>query len=253
MKPITYLCLLGGIWCFTLAARGDEVDDLLKQLKVANGVEAKLELIDEIAKKGAEAKAAVDPLLTIVNNTKETSKPLKRAAIRALGAIGPDAKKSAMALTTLFKGDGELRAECGQALGKIGGTLAVSRLLEFSAPTGPDKKAQDVGLRTAAINTIGDIGPDAKSVLKSKVFLGMLTDKDANVKMATIRALGKIGPDAKDQIPELLEMCRDGNAGIKLAAMEAVGRIGTESKPSRPSASWSTIPTATSPTRRSRG
>jgi len=223
VKPITYLVLVSGLWCLNAAAGGAEIDDLLKQLK-AKDVETRIEACDGIGKLGAEGKAAVSALLGIINN-KDTSKLLKRAAMKALGDIGPDAKSAVSPLVNVFRADVELRADAGKALAKIGNENAVTQLKGLLIP---DKKKDDIPLRTAAATTLGDFGPDAKSAVKT--LKALLAEKDGGLKLAVVHTLGKIGPDAKDAIPELLEVLLDPNANVKLAAMEAIGKIGAESK-----------------------
>ena len=65
-------------------------------------------------------------------------------------------------------------------------------------------KDDDGGVREAAANALGAIGPAAEAAVSNLV--GALKDDNSGVRAAAAHALGAIGP-AEAAVPNLLEAC----------------------------------------------
>jgi len=83
--------------------------------------------------------------------------------------------------------------------------------------------------RITALNTLGQIGPDATTVVPA--LIKALEDDDSEVRKRAAWAIGQIGPGAKDAVPALIEAFRDENTVVRWNAVEALKHIGAEAVP----------------------
>ncbi len=87
---------------------------------------------------------------------------------------------------------------------------------------------KDAGIRLAAIQTLREIGPEAKMAVPA--LTSLLKNRDVQCEAAS--ALGRIGPDAKTAVPALIELLTE--AEDRRDAAEALGRIGPDAKAAVP-------------------
>lgn len=141
-----------------------------------------------------------------------------RAAVSALGKIGPEAKTAVPALTGLLKDKDEtIRMAAIQALREMGpeAKMAVPTLIELL-------KGEDAGYEAAA--TLGAIGPEAKAAVPALTALL----KNRKYAREAASALAEIGPEARIAVPSLIELLKE-EEGRPTVAL-ALGRIGPEAK-----------------------
>ncbi|MEN6449155.1 MAG: HEAT repeat domain-containing protein [Thermoguttaceae bacterium] len=87
-------------------------------------------------------------------------------------------------------------------------------------------KSADPDYRTAAANALGELGSAGVPALTE-----LLGDKDAGVRQAAVESLGKIGPEAKTAIPTLVNLLRDGHSGLPDSASKSLAKIGPAAIP----------------------
>ena len=69
--------------------------------------------------------------------------------------------------------------------------------------------------------------------------IGALKDSDASVRANAVETIGKIGPEAKSAIPEMLPLLKDADAGVRLNAVFAYRGSGRTPQSLFPISSWS--------------
>lgn len=240
------------------------IDQLIDQV-VGKDPTAAIKAIDELAKRGAEAKPAVGALIMAV-----ASKDLEVRwhAIRTLGEIG---KGAVDAVPSLEKGltDKEpfIRGYSAYALGRIG--KASDAAIQQLAKNAFDKEAL---VRRASLRAMQQLDPPETLVLE--VVERILKEGDLTVIMAAMHSLAEqgkegvpriqkalqeflkrdpatlapddgklpyyasmvlasIGPDAAAAVPELTEIIKRSqmDPDVRLQAILALGEIGEASKP----------------------
>lgn len=137
---------------------------------------------------GPGAAASATPLDAIVADSGK-EEYVRRNAIWSLGKIGPGAKSAVPTLIKVIEAGKELRVHAAGAIWRIEKhPLALPTLT--SALSDKDK-----WVRRDAANTLGEIGPDAVSVVPAlvKVFK---EDKEELVRESTGESLKKIDPEA---------------------------------------------------------
>src|SRR5262249_48219681 len=90
-----------------------------------------------------------------------------------------------------------------------------------------DKTAK---VRKKAAESLGDLGPAAKSAVPDLV--KAMKDTDPTVSWAAIDALGQIGPDAAAAVPALIEALKE--ASTRGAAVDALGQLGSKARDAVP-------------------
>jgi HEAT repeat protein len=192
--------------------RGGEVEDLIKQLK-SKDPDARRAAAKALGEAGVDAKPAVPAL---VQALKDSDLFVRRFSAQALGEVGPDAaKESIPALTALLK-DNKEKAEVHQAavtaLAKIR-TTAVEPLLDVVKD-----RNKDVALRRKAVESLGAIGAEAKSAIPT-----------------LIDALGDLEPSPKGKKPKPIDLRNEAAAALgeiatpddkeALEALKALGML----------------------------
>jgi HEAT repeat protein len=96
-------------------------------------------------------------------------------------------------------------------------------------PPAPPKRVSDFlviakhtepALRIEAAHGLGKVGAEAVPMLTE-----MLHDKQWGVRKAAAEALGRIGPEAKSAVPELTALLQDKNGDVAEGVAEALERI----------------------------
>src|SRR5262249_1282781 len=159
----------------------------------------------------------------LVRRLADSDKDLRRAAIAALGAVGP--KAEALALPTMCKmmnedSDDDVRLTAVQVAPKVAakhGELTVLALARAGTDTNKDVRLQ-------AVTTLGSLGDKAKS---GAAALGKaLGDKDEAVVKAAHEAIGKLGPDAELAVPEIVNILKRTEGRAQIDLLKILGKIG---------------------------
>jgi hypothetical protein len=155
----------------------------------------------------------------LVSRLKDSSAWTRYLAAKALGELGPAAKKAVPALARAVADEHEsVRAQAAYALGEIGpeakgAVLALRRALT-------DSKSS---VRLQAACALGEIGPEAKSAALQ--LANSLRDSDEEVRRWAAWALGKIGPAARPAVPALTRALERGDEKMRTEAEWALRRI----------------------------
>jgi HEAT repeat protein len=225
MKRI--LGVVGIVLCATMA-RGADVGDLIKQLQDGDN-EARRAAAKALGEGGAEAKAAVPALTRALQRDKDLF--VRRFSARALGDIGPDAKSAIPALTAaLNDSKQEVQIAAAGALGKLGpsGIEALITILKDDR--------QGTMTRRQAVDSLSHAGAAAHSAVPALTQLvkenagknkKKMVPEDLRVDAAT--ALGSLAqPDDKDAIATLEALVGKKSKaprGVKMAANMALRKI----------------------------
>src|SRR5262249_49195047 len=145
-----------------------------------------------------------------------------KAALRALGEIGPEAKDSApILIEALNDKDAEVVKAAEFALTKVPASIkpAIPLLIPLLKPDGR--------YAYLAAITLADIGSAYAETSEAVAPLGeVLKDKSPDVRMAAAKALGSIGPASKPAFPQLLKVYQaDPDPNVKKTAAAALVSI----------------------------
>jgi HEAT repeat protein len=220
--------LMAVFLCVASAARAADVDELIKQLKDKD-TDTRRAAAKALGDSGTNAKPAVNALAAAL---KDSDLFVRRFSAQALGEIGPDAKDAAPGLGAILK-DGkekkEVQEAAATALGKIGKA-------GVSALSGGVKNVDlDPLARKAAIASLGEIGPDAKDGLAALIeSLQLKPDKNRkgppppDVRVEAVTALGKIATAEDKEVIEALETLvndKGARGNVKKLATDALKAI----------------------------
>ena len=159
---------------------------------------------------------SVPDLLTALN---DPNAEVREAAADALGNMGPLAKAAFPVLENAAKTDTgkPVRDKCVDAMNKIGAPQR-GDLSDFLASL----KDARPGLRAAAAQAIGMIGPDAKDA--GSPLEKALADPSADVRISAAQALWNIkSKSAKDLTPIAVICLQDKDSGVRSRAAAALG------------------------------
>jgi HEAT repeat protein len=255
LAVVTLLVLIlspGGVACGAPEWEGRPTEHWTRQL-AEEDVRARWYAAYALGQIGPEARAAVEPLMKILENPRE-HEYVRGNAAWALGRIGPGAEAAVPLLVeTLSSRHLSVRRNAPLALGRMGSAAkdAAPRLRELLSDQDPtvvvhsalalwqieeDERAvqglvaltrqQREDLRPyLAVSALGEIGTARNEVLPA--LTAALGHKDPDVRRAAARELGRIGPEA---LPSLQEVLRAGHSG-RPSAVEALGRIGVDALP----------------------
>lgn len=142
-------------------------------------------------------KAAKDAIPTLMEVAKAGDAGVRREAIDALSAVGPDAKTAA--------------------------PLYVAALKDASA---------DAGVKQSALLALGGLGKDLEKDKETvAAVLEAVKDSDKQVKKAALAAVGKLGPvigapGAKQVMPTVIDFLQETDAGLRDQAYETIAGLG---------------------------
>jgi len=191
---------------------------------------------------------------------------LAEQAIRALGAIGPDAAPAVPALTeALGNADASVRIAAAAALWKIGNRSQTALAILTESVHGPrgNEAAQGLGeigpaareaipVLTAALKTQDGttLAPwaervdvrivaafalwrvDPQTKLAVPALVDALKNPDFKLRLQTVQALTTMGPAAREAVPALIAGV--GDSVVRIDAIRALGAIGPEAKAALP-------------------
>jgi HEAT repeat protein len=151
---------------------------------------------------------------------------VRREAVMALGAIGPEAEAAVPGLLrALDDDDTGVRQEAMTTLGHIGpaARAAIPALLRALR----DKDAQ---YQSLAVDALGGIGPEDEAVIPTLVKM-LLEDDREMMRWRAAWALKTIGSKARSALPELTRGLQSQDDDLRNAAATVVGAIGPEALP----------------------
>ena len=209
---------------------------------------------------GDSASAAIKPLSRLLTSTDPV---VRREAIFALAAIGPDAQSTVPGLIkSLNDPRFAHRGAAAYALGRIGGKPAedalkvsvneknaVVRLASACAliEIEPDSvetanfalpvlstalKNERREIRREAARASGRLGVRAKKIVPE--LQQGLNDQDRSVRRECLNSLANIGPASRPAVDEIIKNLDQHNAELRSIACYALGRIGNASAPAIP-------------------
>jgi HEAT repeat protein len=184
----------------------------------------------------------------LIDQLEDPDVEVRRASIRALGDMGPEAKEAVGALQkALGDQDRAVGRLAAVALGKIGPNAqpaigALTELLEdeeyamrFSAALAIQKidpkneafrpvlvKAMQTG-EGGAIVAVGQMGPDAAWAVPA--LEGLIKHRDTNIRLLAVQTLGQIGPAARRAESSLQRALSDRDEGVREAATLALDAV----------------------------
>jgi HEAT repeat protein len=152
---------------------------------------------------------------------------LRKAAVIALGIIGPGKKDILPVLVKALdkdKDDG-VKLQIVSILGNL-----EAKELRDTLETLADvlkKKSESAAVKAGAATVIGKIGLSAKPALST--LIAALKEPDASVKAAAVEAIGRIGPEAaKPAMVEMLPLLKNPELSVRFATIYAFSRLGPE-------------------------
>jgi HEAT repeat protein len=160
---------------------------------------------------------ARDAFTSLLKAAKEDDdKSVRCAAIRALGAIGPQAKGAVPVLAALAEErDGDIALAAFEALAGIGSTTADSKdALRRAIRSG------STPVRLAALRAWADTVPDSSA--DRDVLIPALADPDKEVKLAALQAWPRAGVSTSASLEAALRLFADPDVEIRRAAVGAL-------------------------------
>ncbi len=210
MKKLLLAALaLLGLAC---AGHAADVDGLVKQLKSPDA-DMRRAAAKALGEAGPDAKPAITALAHALS---DKDLFVRRFAAQALGEIGPDARSAVKPLSeTLKDPKKEVVEAAATALGKIGAAEPLAALVGDTR--------REAAPRRKAIEALGLMKADARPAVPA--LTKALKDKDLRIEAA--EALGEIGPDASSALKDLeaIAASKERDRNFKKAVNDAIKKI----------------------------
>lgn len=216
-SSVLFLFLISSGWA--LENNNTDISSVIEKLS-HNDENVRKDAAYTLGKLGPDAKIAI-PLL--IKTLKDEKADVREAAVYALGCIGQEAKTIVPVLIDLLKDENfGVRKTAESALGNIG-VATIPAILntlkdETSSFSFLDKEKP---IRKAARKIFKRIGSSAVPALVEAL-------KDDTVRLAAIDALGFVGHEAKSVLPALIEVLKGDNADVLDATADALRKIDLE-------------------------
>jgi HEAT repeat protein len=212
------LALTGMIMLAVTASQAmdSSVEELIGQLNSSDAA-ARLQAIDQLGARGANAAEAVVPLTALL---KDASAEVRAHAARSLGEIGAPAKPAAPELASLLKDeDPSVRRQTVKALVAIrpGPKVMIPLFIKLMHDSDP-------GVQMRILNAVSEAGEAAVPGLIE----ALKNDEVASWACVVLRG---IGPAAKAAVPALAEKLNDPRPDIRMQAILALGAMGDAATP----------------------
>ena len=178
--------------------------------------QVRLKAVNEIPKQRKTAEMIDECVPALIKATYDENNYIAKAAIPALGDIGPLAKLAVTRLTELLEDqDNEIRRFAAFSLGKLGPSALVSakNLVNLLSDTDQD-------VRKAVSWSLGILGPEVVPLLNS-----VISSEDINVRTGCVFALGSIGPNAIASLDNLIVCLSDESSEVRYLAAKAIGNL----------------------------
>ena len=223
-----WLGVIGALLVAVLPAGAADLDGLMKKMKDKD-TDLRRQAAQELSELGPEAKEAL-PLL--IQGLKDSDLFVRRFSAKAIGKIGPEASSALTALRSVAlnpKETKEVQEAAIAALGKLG-----KGSVDVLVSTLKDKgKENDV--RRKAIESLGDMGADARSALdtlvealKGETMPKKGTTNSGDMRIEVVTAIGQIAnskDDAAIKAIEAIAAAKGKNKALKSAATDALKQI----------------------------
>jgi HEAT repeat protein len=216
------LAAAGALWKI---ARSTEGIPLLVERLPRAAAQRQFDSFQALAEMGPDARAAVRPLVALVQGRDPTARGW---AVYVLGSIGRGAADAVPALAKeVADPNSPLRVQAIGALGQIGpAARAAVPPLRKIVKEGP------ANLRGMAASTLGLIGEGAREALPE--LAGALREKDLHLRLAAAGALWSVDRRAKDALPVLRETLKGTHAGARHEAAVLLARMGPAGRAAGP-------------------
>jgi HEAT repeat protein len=186
--------------------------ELIKLLAEDHNADSRAQAALALSKIGPEPREVIPTLEHIVK--KDPVKDVRLNALTAIEALGNDAKPTLPVLMVVIKEkDREIRKRTIAALGALGPAAAPA--LELIMPS-----IQEGELRPTVCDTLAKIGKPAV-----KPLMIYLLHTNSDIRLAAVETMGNIGTDAKVAIPTLMKLSTRDIVPIQEAAREALKKI----------------------------
>ncbi len=210
---------------------GTNLEELRRALAAAQGEDARVLAVDEIAKLGQNARGALDDL---VNATADPASRVRWHAARGIGLIGEDAI-SAMPTLVKLLGDADpiVVTQAAAAIGLIRADEDVTAHISAANAAAYESAANalvaamvhpDPRVRRASLRTLVKLRPEPKVL--GPLISRQLADADPSVVLPALHSLADMGADA---VPFLTKSLEDPKS--RYWASVALGEIGPAAAP----------------------
>ncbi|MBY0545305.1 MAG: HEAT repeat domain-containing protein, partial [Gammaproteobacteria bacterium] len=209
-------------------AWGKQLAPLFAQSLMSESVKTRKEVLDCIAKLGYVV--ASELLITgiVEGLSAKTELAVRRAAIRALGALGAVAVTPSIltALTNLLQ-DNDARV-CASACDAVG-ALGAEASPHFLATLVDLLQNKNARVRASACKALGRLGAAAATPSILTVLAGLLRDNESSVRASVGYAVKGLGSAAAtpDFLAALADLLHDNDARVRASACDVVGALGT--------------------------
>ncbi len=194
------------------------VDDLFLRLEASPLAGARADAAEALGRRGADAPEGSAAVLR--RALADSDSDVRRAAIRALSAVGGDPADNAAALANAIRDpDWMVRESAAKAFATIGAVPEAT-----VTALGEALDATDPSVRYAAASALAAIGPGAAAHAPRLAAI-VRSDEDWQPRFAAARALGRIGPSPAEVVPALLDAVRYDEPQVAEAAVEALARL----------------------------
>jgi HEAT repeat protein len=216
-----------GIVLWVSAARGADVNELVKQLQ-SDDNDARRMAAKALGEGGAESRAAVPALIKAL---KDRDTFVRRFSAQALGDIGPEAHSAVSSLAlALDDPKKEVQSAAAYALSKLGpsGLEMLLRVLRDDS--------KDTAARRQAIDALSNLGPAGHAavpaltdLLKEKTIKGKKKMAPGDLRVSAAVALGSLANASDTETLTMLQSFTDKKSKapreLKQAANQALRKI----------------------------
>jgi HEAT repeat protein len=163
---------------------------------------------------------ALPRLLTLANDSHVM---VREAALRSIGAVGPEAKEALPLLMRAARDDnGAMRMAAISSIGKLGAEAKTAAPLLLDA-----LKDQFVGTRYVAIDALAAVPVDAKTALPA-LDAALKEEKPSTFHFKVVQLRLKLDPDPAPVLPVLGELLRD--FGSQSQVIVLLGQLGPKAR-----------------------
>lgn len=225
-------------WWAALALRGIGPDAKAALSALNEAMKSPMEQYADVAFAAAVAQVTIgdDPKepVKFVSDLLDHREPAIRAgAVQALGAMGESAGEAVPELVKAMKDENELvRTAAIESLRNLGPDAA--RAVDSLVPTlSVMLSSENLDISRAAVEILNRMGPAAERAVEDLGKAAADSDRDRDVRRMAAETLAALGPKAADAMEDLITALGDTRAlpDIRAAFADALGRIQAEPEP----------------------